>query len=125
MSVIPLGSDSPNQSPFVSVISLTGLPGAATIVGIVEISAFISSCNSGLYAASRMLYGLASTEQAPQLLQRVSRHDIPSLAIYITSLCVIAGALLNYFILNTIFHHALTATFWLILWAWTSILLSH
>jgi amino acid transporter len=100
--VIPWDRISPNQSHF-SVISLTGLPGAATIGGIVEISAFISSCNSFLYAASRMLYGLASTEQAPQLLQRVSRHNIPSLAIYITSLCVIAGALLSYCISNTIF----------------------
>lgn len=125
MSVIPWNRISSHQSPFVSVIALTGLPGAATIVGVVAISAIISSCNSGLYAASRMLYGLASTEQAPKLLQRVTCQNIPSLAISITSLCVIVGALLNYFIPKTIFHYALTATSWLILWAWASILLSH
>ncbi len=59
MSAIPWDQISPHQSPFVSVIALAGMPGAAVVVGIVAITAIVSSCNSGLYAASRMLYGLA------------------------------------------------------------------
>ncbi len=51
MGVVPWDQLSPNTSPFVFVFEKMRVPGAATIINLVVITAATSSCNSGLFSA--------------------------------------------------------------------------
>lgn len=50
---------SPEKSPFVEMFTLVGLPIAAGLINFVVATSALSSANSGIFATSRMLYGLA------------------------------------------------------------------
>ena len=70
MSLVPWTELDPEMSPFVSVFDQLGLPGAATIINLVVITAAASSCNSGLFSTGRMLWTLAQRGQAPRPFAR-------------------------------------------------------
>lgn len=66
MSIIPWDKVDPNESPFVRLFSLIGIPFAAGLINFVVLTAAASSCNSGIFSNSRMLFGLS--EQNKRLL---------------------------------------------------------
>ena len=94
MVVTPWPDISPNESPFVGMFSLVGLIGAASIINFVVISSAGSSCNSGIYATSRMLYGLAKCGKAPLVFGEVSKSQIPAAAVYVALLLMIGSSVL-------------------------------
>ena len=55
MALIPWRQIVPTESPFVLVFARIGLPATAAVINLVLISAVLSSCNSGLFAAARTL----------------------------------------------------------------------
>jgi D-serine/D-alanine/glycine transporter len=64
-------------SPFTEIFETISLPYANVVMSIVLISAAISGANSGLYAVSRMLYGLSKDRQAPRYLSKLSKNSVP------------------------------------------------
>jgi D-serine/D-alanine/glycine transporter len=81
----------PNQSPFVALFKLVGLTAAAAVVNFVVLTSAMSSANSGIFATSRMLYGLAVEQDAPQRFTRLSKGKVPVQAILCSMGCVVAG----------------------------------
>lgn len=77
------------ESPFVAVMDKIGIPYAADIMNFVIITALLSVANSGLYAATRMLYSLSNNGMAPKLLGRVNKRGVPLPALVISF--IIAG----------------------------------
>ena len=69
MSIIPWDKVSPDDSPFVRLFALIGIPFAAGLINFVVLTAAASSCNSGIFSNSRMLFGLADQQQAPPILE--------------------------------------------------------
>ena len=65
MSIIPWYKVDPDNSPFVKLFTLIGVPFAAGLINFVVLTAAASSCNSGIFSNSRMLYGLSNQRQAP------------------------------------------------------------
>ncbi|WP_110668036.1 amino acid permease [Salinicola halophilus] len=65
------------ESPFVAVFDRIGVPGAADVINLVIITALLSAANSGLYAASRMLWTLSRQGTLPRALGRLNRRGIP------------------------------------------------
>jgi D-serine/D-alanine/glycine transporter len=84
----------PNQSPFVALFKLVGLTAAAAVVNFVVLTSAMSSANSGIFATSRMLYGLAVEQDAPQRFTRLSKGKVPVQAILCSMGCVVAGMIL-------------------------------
>jgi D-serine/D-alanine/glycine transporter len=78
MMVTPWREISADQSPFVGMFSLVGMLSAASVINAVVISSATSSSNSGVYATSRMVYGLAKHHHAPAILGKLSSHKIPA-----------------------------------------------
>jgi len=96
MMVTPWTDISPNESPFVGMFSLIGMASAASLVNLVVISSATSSSNSGIYATSRMLYGLAKQHHAPAVFGKLSAFKIPSGGIFLgTGLILSATVLLT------------------------------
>ncbi|MFD0049778.1 amino acid permease [Actinomycetes bacterium NPDC127524] len=72
------------NSPFVVVFDSMGIPYAADIMNFVILTALLSVANSGMYAASRMLFSLAKEGMASPLLGKVNRKGIPMNSLLLT-----------------------------------------
>ena len=55
MSIIPWQNIKADDSPFVSLFALIGVPFAAGLINFVLLTAASSACNSGIFANSRIL----------------------------------------------------------------------
>lgn len=84
----------PNQSPFVALFKLVGLTAAASVVNFVVLTSAMSSANSGIFATSRMLYGLAVEKDAPKRFAQLSKGKVPIQAILCSMACVVVGTLI-------------------------------
>jgi D-serine/D-alanine/glycine transporter len=95
MMVTPWRDISPNESPFVGMFSLVGMISAASVINTVVISSATSSSNSGIYATSRMVYGLAKHHHAPAIFGKLSSHKVPTGGIFLgTGLILLTSLIL-------------------------------
>lgn len=85
MMVTPWTDIPADQSPFVDMFTLVGMLSAASMINAVVISSATSSSNSGIYATSRMLFGLAKNHHAPAVFGKLSNHKIPTGGIFLGS----------------------------------------
>ncbi|WP_245306593.1 amino acid permease [Acidipropionibacterium timonense] len=92
MCVTPWDEVNPDVSPFVNLFGLLGLAFAASLMNFVVLTSASSSCNSGIYSTSRMLYGLAHKGMSPRIFGRLSRQGVP-VAGLVLSVGLIIGAL--------------------------------
>jgi len=127
ISVISWQHVDPGQSPFVAMFKLVGLTAAASVVNFVVITSAMSSANSGIFATSRMLYGLAVEKDAPQRFKTLSKGKVPVQAILCSMGCVVAGTLILFVTPNvmTAFNIVTAFTSILTVFAFAMILLSY
>ena len=72
-------------SPFTLVVERAGLAAAASVMNAVILTSVISSANSWLYAASRMLFGMAKEGHAPKIFAKTNTSNgVPIYAILAT-----------------------------------------
>jgi amino acid transporter, AAT family len=125
MSLVPWTQLDPKMSPFVFVFGKLGLPGAASIINLVVITAAASSCNSGLFSTGRMLWTLAQRGQAPRAFAALNRRQLPAAGVHASAAVMLIGVALNYLVPEDVFtivtSVALVGTFW----TWGIILVSH
>jgi L-asparagine transporter-like permease len=81
VSVLPWDSIVPGSSPFTKTLQAMHIPGAATVMSIVAVTAVLSCLNSGLYITSRMLFELACRGDAPAPFAAISASRVPRLGI--------------------------------------------
>ncbi|MGG1660239.1 amino acid permease [Brevibacillus sp. NRS-1366] len=91
------------ESPFVVVFDNIGIPYAADIMNFVVLTALLSVANSGLYAATRMLYSLSNDGMASKKLAAVNRKGIPMNALLITFAIALLSLLSGFFAKDTVF----------------------
>lgn len=117
-------SDRGKNSPFVQVLSITGLPGAAHIMNFVLITAVLSAANSGIYATSRTLYSMAQSGEAPKRFLKISKQGIPINCITVTAICILFGVFLAYMTPDRVISYLMTIPGFTIILLWTSICLA-
>ncbi|BGP45654.1 hypothetical protein JCM10450v2_001484 [Rhodotorula kratochvilovae] len=78
------------SSPFVVAIDRVGIHALPSIVNAAFLTSATSAASSGLYTASRCLYGLALNDNAPAVFARLNRYGLPWVAV-LTG--VVVGAL--------------------------------
>ncbi|QXI30778.1 amino acid permease [Pseudomonas vanderleydeniana] len=87
----------PGKSPFVATLEHIGIPGAGHMLTGVILVAVLSVLNAGLYTSSRLLYVLASNDEAPRWIAGVSRKGVPVRGVIASTLvgygCVVIAAL--------------------------------
>jgi L-asparagine transporter-like permease len=86
------GAEVVEQSPFVKILSYSGIPHAAGIMNFVVVSAALSSMNTNIYLCSRMLFSLSRGNYAPAFLGRLSRNGTPVAAILASGACILLAA---------------------------------
>ena len=127
MIVTPWNNISPDQSPFVGMFSLAGLASAASVVNFVVASSATSSSNSGIFATSRMLYGLAKTHKAPEVFGQLSSHQVPTGGVFLATILMLLISLLLTFVdsMMQAFLMVGSVAALIFIFIWTMILAAH
>lgn len=127
MSIIPWTQINPDDSPFVKLFALIGIPFAAGIINFVVLTAAASSCNSGIFSNSRMLFGLSKKEQAPPIFESTNKNGVPHIGIIVSSALLFIAAFLNYVIPNStlVFTYVTTLSTVLFIIVWMLITLAY
>lgn len=84
-------------SPFVLIFHALDSDVVAGILNVVVLTAALSVYNSGVYANSRMLYGLAMQGNAPRALLSVNRRGVPLAALGVSAAVTGICVAVNYF----------------------------
>lgn len=116
-----LSGEGISNSPFVTVFNYIGIPYADDIIRFVIITALLSAANSGLYAASRMMWSLSDQRQLPRIFSRLSNSGTPIIALIVTMFGAIPGLLSEYFAPETIFQNLLGVAAFTMVIVWMSI----
>jgi len=92
---IGAGDGSITASPFVAVFHLIGLPAATHAMNFVVITAALSSMNTNLYLATRMIFSLARGGYAPAALGHVNARGAPVPALLVTAAGLAIATVVN------------------------------
>lgn len=119
--IIPWNQVTGKDSPFVQVFSFTGLPGAASIMNFVLLTAVLSAANSGIYATSRTLFSMGQSGEAPKALSKTTKSGIPVIGIMITSIFILVGVFLAYMTPDQVIGYLMTIPGFTVMIIWICI----
>lgn len=111
-------------SPYVLLFAKIGIPVAAGIVNLIIILSGLSSCNTGLYGGSRMLFGSAKDSRYSTMLRSLNSRHIPYIAVLITTAAIAVGIVITYLAPNNVYVWITSAAAFADLWVWGVILVS-
>lgn len=114
-----------DKSPFVMIFSQLGIGWAAHLLNFIILTAALSVYNSGMYANSRMLYGLAQQGNAPKIFNNVNKQGVPIPAVLFSALLIFGCVLLNYFVPEDALSHLMYVVVGALVLNWAMISLTH
>ncbi|MGC3818472.1 amino acid permease [Acinetobacter sp. G11] len=114
-----------DKSPFVMIFSQLGIGWAAHLLNFIILTAALSVYNSGMYANSRMLYGLAQQGNAPKAFLKVNKQGVPIPAVLFSALLIFGCVLLNYFVPEDALGHLMYVVVGALVLNWAMISLTH
>jgi len=120
-----LKSNDVNVSPFTLVFKEIGIGPAASIMNAVILTAILSAGNSGMYAATRMLWYLGKQGHVPKLFSYVNKRGVPFNALLATTLISLLAFLSSLFGNGTVYFWLLNASSLSGFIAWLGIAISH
>ncbi|WP_327298504.1 MULTISPECIES: amino acid permease [unclassified Streptomyces] len=121
--LLPYTAYSDGESPFVTVLSKVGVPGAAGVMNLVVLTAALSSLNSGLYSTGRILRSMALAGSAPRFTGRMNKGQVPYGGILLTAAFGVLGVVLNYLVPGKAFEIVLNFASIGILGTWGMVML--
>lgn len=128
MSLIPwnqLDLGGLDKSPFVMIFSQLGINWAAHLLNFIILTAALSVYNSGMYANSRMLFGLAVQGNAPKIFAKVTKQGVPMPAVIFSSVLIFGCVLLNYFVPEQALSHLMYMAVAALVLNWAIISFTH
>ncbi len=118
------GSDV-SVSPFTLVFKQIGITFAASLINAVILTAILSAGNSGMYAATRMLWYLGKKGHVPSVFGKLNRRGVPIIALAATTLVAMLTFLTSLFGNGTVYFWLLNASSLSGFIAWLGIAISH
>jgi len=125
LALIPWNEASGDVSPFVLVMEIIGIPGAAGTINFVVLIAALSAMNSQLYVATRMMFSLSRAGLAPAGFGRVSQRGVPVRAFAISSSGIVVAFFLNYFWPHKAFVFMIAISVFGAFFSWMMIFIIH
>ena len=80
-----LDSKNTRTSPFTIVFQMAGSTAAGSFINAVILTSVLSAANHALFAGTRLLYTLAIDRHAPKFFSRLTRNQVPWIAVLATS----------------------------------------
>ncbi len=125
VGIVPWNQTGISESPFVLVYRKIGIPGAAGLMNLVVLTAALTSINANLYTASRMLFSLARSGQAPSWLGRLTVRGVPRNAVLISGAGLGIAAVIYQFFADTAYVYMLGISLFGAIFCWLIILTTH
>ena len=125
LTINPWDTLSGDNSPFVQVFALIGIPIAAGLINFVVMTSAASAGNSGMFSTSRMLYSLSHSKLASKSFGKLNRNAVPQNGLLVSAVVVSIGALLSYLMPENAFSVVTTISAICFIWVWSIILISH
>ena len=125
MTLWPWNEVGKEASPFVQIFKGAGFPSTANILNFVVLTAAVSVYNSAIYSNSRMLYGLAKSDNAPKFFERLSRRGVPVNGILVSSGITLLAAVLNYLLPDEVFMYMMSIVTGAVVISWGLIVMTH
>jgi aromatic amino acid permease len=122
--VLPWDAPALREGPFVAVLDLAGLPGAARVMEVVVVIALLSAFNANVYATSRMAFSLAGRGDGPAVLRKVSRREVPWVAVLVSVALGVVAVGLNWLLPETLLGILLNAVGAALLVVWVLVAVS-
>lgn len=118
--VIPWQQVSTASSPFVQALSATGIKNSGSFINVVVISAAVSSTNSILYSAGRLLFSITFKGKGKwnQTFGKLSLRQLPQNALLISALIIALAPIVTLLIGKEAFSFisATSTSMFLIIW---------
>ena len=125
MALMPWREINPDRSPFVRVFEIIGIPGAASLMNFVVLTAALSAINTDLYLTSRMLFSLARSGDAPAMFGRLAKRGTPLAALLASAAGMALAAVLSKAIPGNAFLFLFGVAIFGGLFVWAMIFLTH
>ncbi len=125
VGIVPWDQTGIGESPFVLVFRKIGIPGAAGLMNLVVLTAALTSINANLYTASRTLFSLARSGQAPAALGRLTGRGVPRNAVLASAAGLGIAALVNRLYAETAYVYMLGVALFGAIFCWSIILATH
>ncbi|ULT58771.1 amino acid permease [Neobacillus drentensis] len=125
VTIFPWNTAGSKGSPFVEIFTKMNIPAAASIMNLVVISAVLSAVNSSIFANTRTFYNLALQKNAPAILGKVNRKNIPFAGVILVFASMLFGVLMNFLMPEKVFSLFASVTVFGLICNWSAILISH
>lgn len=125
--VIPWSKVTTNASPFVEALGATGIKNASSIINFVVISAAVSSTNSFLYSAGRLLFSVTFDGKGKwnKTFGHLSRRQLPQNALILSALLMGCAPLITLVIGDQAFNFISSTSTSMFLIIWSLMILTH
>ncbi|MGH3629922.1 MAG: amino acid permease, partial [Sciscionella sp.] len=114
-----------DASPFVRVLQAAHVPGGASVMNFVILTAALSSANTNLYLTTRMLHSLAGHGYAPALFGKLTKSGAPRNALVLSTAGLAIAAALSIHEQNNAYVALFGISVFGALAVWMMILASH
>ena len=123
VGVMPWKIAGVSESPFVTAVA--PIPGAASLMNFVVLTAALSGANAMLYVTSRMMFSLARSGYAPSRLGLLNRQGVPMAALMASMLGIVVAIVVQLLAPEHAFLYIINAALVGGMIAWLVSLLAH
>ena len=125
--VIPWSRVSTNSSPFVEALGATGIKNASSIINFVVISAAVSSTNSFLYSAGRLLFSVTFNGKGKwnETFGHLSHRQLPQNGLILSAVLMGLAPLITFLIGDQAFNFISSTSTSMFLIIWCLMTLTH
>ncbi len=125
--VIPWSKVSTNSSPFVEALGATGIKNASSIINFVVISAAVSSTNSFLYSAGRLLFSVTFNGKGKwnETFGHLSHRQLPQNGLILSAVLMGLAPLITFLIGDQAFNFISSTSTSVFLIIWCLMTLTH
>ena len=125
VGVMPWTQAGVAQSPFVTVFQIAGIPAASLLMNLVVLTAALSGANANIFAAGRMLFSLARSGYAPEVLGRLSAAGSPHFALSLSAVGILIAIMTQAYAPQGAYLYIIGASLFGGMLAWWITLASH
>ncbi|MGQ4004717.1 amino acid permease [Francisellaceae bacterium CB52] len=112
-------------SPFTIVLESAGIKYAASLMNLVVITAILSAANASMYTASRMLWHMGESTEAPKFFSKTNKENVPIVGMISTAIICFILLILSFTNGGMIFNWLINVISLAGYIAWFGICLSH
>ena len=125
LCIVPWTQFTSGESSFAIALDRIGIPGAATIMNIVVLTAVLSCLNSGVYVTARVIFAMADRGDAPRWLTKVNSRQVPARAILLGSAFGFLVMALNWIAPEKLFNFLLNSCGALMMFTYLFVVVAH